>query len=196
VGVGRGVGEAADTFRADLVVLAASALNTPTILLRSASSLHPRGLRNGSKQVGRNLMQPQLTPILKLASDRSSGRFARCFGVNGFYCGDRNVSYPLGHVQSAGGVLEDATCAESPPVLSSSESANARRGTGAVGATFGGLVGHELRCLPAPITRCEYVGIRSMSTTSPTTARPMTNWLYRWVDTLSRLWRWTSTPAR
>jgi len=33
-------------FRADLVVLAAGAINTLAILLRSASSLHPRGLGN------------------------------------------------------------------------------------------------------------------------------------------------------
>ena len=86
--------------------------------MRSSSSLHPRGLGKGSDQVGRNLMQPQLTSILQLASEANSGRFARCFGVNDFYWGDRNVSYPLGHVQSAGGVLQDALFAESPPVLS------------------------------------------------------------------------------
>jgi choline dehydrogenase-like flavoprotein len=105
-------------FRADVVVLAAGAVNTPAILLRSGGSHHPRGLANGSDQVGRNLMLPQLTSILQLATERNSGRYARSLGVNDFYWGDRNVSYPLGHIQSAGGVLQDALFAESPPVLS------------------------------------------------------------------------------
>ena len=38
--------------------------------------------------------------------------------LNDYYWGDKNVSFPLGHIQTAGGVLQDALFAESPPVLS------------------------------------------------------------------------------
>jgi choline dehydrogenase-like flavoprotein len=41
---------------ADIVIVAASAMETPRLLLMSASTAHPTGLANGSDQVGRNLM--------------------------------------------------------------------------------------------------------------------------------------------
>lgn len=105
-------------FSADLIVLSAGAINTPAILLRSSDINHPRGLSNSSNQVGRNLMNLQLTSILQLATERNSGRYNRSIGINDYYWGDKNVSFPLGHIQSAGGVLQDALFAESPPVLS------------------------------------------------------------------------------
>ena len=105
-------------FSADVVVLAAGAINTPAILMRSINAHHPKGIGNGSDQVGRNLMKPQLTSILQLAAAPNSGRYPRSFGVNDYYWGDKNVSFPLGHIQSCGGVLQDALFAESPPVLS------------------------------------------------------------------------------
>jgi len=105
-------------FRADQVVLAAGAIATPEILLRSATDHHLRGLANGSDQVGRNLMKPQLTAILQLAAAPNSGRYGRSHGITDFYWGDKNVSFPLGSVHSGGGVLQDALFAESPPVLS------------------------------------------------------------------------------
>lgn len=105
-------------FRSHQVVLAAGAIATPEILLRSATDHHLRGLANGSDQVGRNLMKPQLTAILQLAAVPNSGRYGRGHGITDFYWGDKNVSYPLGSIQSGGGVLQDALFAESPPVLS------------------------------------------------------------------------------
>jgi choline dehydrogenase-like flavoprotein len=105
-------------FRGDQVVLAAGAVNTPVILLRSASDPHPSGLANGSDQVGRNLMKPQLTAILQLGAEPSSGRYPPSLGINDYYWGDRNVSFPLGHIENGGGVLQDPLFAESPPVLS------------------------------------------------------------------------------
>ncbi len=105
-------------FSGHQVVLAAGAINTPAILLRSATDHHPRGLANGSDQVGRNLMKLQLTSILQLASEPNDGRYGRSFGVNDYLWGDKNVSFPLGAIQNGGGVLQDALFAESPPVLS------------------------------------------------------------------------------
>ena len=61
-------------FSGDLVVLVAGAINTAAILLRSATEHHSRGLSNGSDQVGRNLMKPQLTSIIQLAAAPNSGR--------------------------------------------------------------------------------------------------------------------------
>ncbi len=105
-------------FRADQVVLAAGAVNSAEILLRSATAHHPRGLANGSDQVGRNLMKPQLTAILQRAAAPSSGRYPRSLGITDYYWGDKNVGFPLGSIQTGGGVLQDPLFAESPPVLS------------------------------------------------------------------------------
>jgi len=105
-------------FKGHQVVLAAGAVNSPAILLRSSTDQHPRGLANGSDQVGRNLMKLQQTSILQLAAAPNSGRYGRSYGINDFLWGDSNVSFPLGAVQNGGGVLQDALFAESPPVLS------------------------------------------------------------------------------
>jgi hypothetical protein len=105
-------------FRSHLVVLAAGAINSAEILLRSATEHHARGLSNGSDQVGRNLMKPQLTSIIQLATTPNSGRYARSLGITDYYWGDKNVNVPLGSIHSGGGVLQDALFAESPPVLS------------------------------------------------------------------------------
>lgn len=105
-------------FRAHQVVLAAGAVASAVILLRSASERHPAGLANGSGQVGRNLMRPQLTAMLQRSAIVHSGRYGPGLGLTDFHDGDRNVDYALGVVRGGGGVLQDPLFAESPPVLS------------------------------------------------------------------------------
>jgi choline dehydrogenase-like flavoprotein len=110
-GVEARIGDARWLFQGRQVVLAAGAINSPAILLRS-------GLANGSGQVGRNLMKPQLTAILQRASAPNSGRYAPALGLTDYYWGDRNVDYALGSIRNGGGVLQDPLFAESPPLLS------------------------------------------------------------------------------
>jgi len=105
-------------FRGHQVVVAAGAVNSAVLLLRSVSDAHPRGLGNDSDQVGRCLMKPQLSVILQRATEPNDGLYDRSFGLTDFYRGDRNVSYALGSIQTGGGVLRDPLFAESPPVLS------------------------------------------------------------------------------
>ena len=117
-GVEAVIGRDTWSFSSDIVILAAGAINTPILLLNSKSSLHPNGLSNSSNQVGKNLMNMQMTCILQRANTSTSGYFDRSLGINDFYFGDKNVDFPLGHIQTGGGVLKDAFFAESPPVLS------------------------------------------------------------------------------
>jgi choline dehydrogenase-like flavoprotein len=105
-------------FQAHQVVLAAGAVGSAVILLGSASDRHPHGLANGSGQVGRNLMRPQLTAMLQRSRVVHSGRYGPGLGLTDFHDGDRNVDYALGVVRGGGGVLQDPLFAESPPVLS------------------------------------------------------------------------------
>ena len=57
------------TERADIVVLAPSAIETARLLLLSASAKHPHGLGNRSGQVGRNLMFHYFTLGIGLFND-------------------------------------------------------------------------------------------------------------------------------
>lgn len=105
-------------FTADVIVLAAGAINSAALLLRSASDRHPQGLANGSGQLGRNLMKLQLTSIVQVTAEPNPTSFARSLGINDYYWGDGQFAYPMGHIQNMGSVLQDAIFAESPPVLS------------------------------------------------------------------------------
>lgn len=117
-GVEAQIGHQRWLFKAHQVVLAAGAIGSAVILLRSASDAHPHGLANGSDQVGRQLMRPQLTAMLQRAGRAHSGRYEPGLGVLDFHGGDRNVRYALGAIRGGGGVLQDPLFAESPPVLS------------------------------------------------------------------------------
>jgi choline dehydrogenase-like flavoprotein len=55
-------------YSGDVVVISAGAANSARILLRSASDRHPRGLANGSDQVGRNYMFHNSKAVMALDS--------------------------------------------------------------------------------------------------------------------------------
>lgn len=87
--------------RARAYVLAAGAFQSPQILLRSRSSEWPRGLANGSDQVGRNLMFHALH-IYGIWSPRRLDRNARqkkALSIRDFYL---HEGRRLGYVQSMG----------------------------------------------------------------------------------------------
>jgi len=91
------------TLRGKQIVLAAGALQTPNLLLRSRSPRWPNGLANGSDMVGRNLMRHciDLYLIEPNRVDRGSNfdnRFKE-LAFNDFYCAD---GVKLGSVQSFG----------------------------------------------------------------------------------------------
>jgi choline dehydrogenase-like flavoprotein len=88
------------TLRAKTIVLAAGALATPTLLLKSSSAFWPHGLANGSDQVGRNLMRHlidlYLVPVKNV--DLSGGNIKQ-IAFNDWYELDGNT---YGTVQSFG----------------------------------------------------------------------------------------------
>lgn len=88
------------TLRANTVILAAGALESPRILLQSASPDWPHGLANDSMQVGRNLMRHYID--LYLIEPKLKGEFdnrQKEFAFNDFYQAD---GQKLGSVQSFG----------------------------------------------------------------------------------------------
>jgi choline dehydrogenase-like flavoprotein len=91
-------GGAREEYRGDLVILAAGAINSAKVLLRSASDRHPAGLANGSGQVGRNLMCHHSTDVLAFGEKANETVFQQTLGINAFYLADesRRSSYPGG----------------------------------------------------------------------------------------------------
>lgn len=91
------------TLRGKQIILAAGALQTPNLLLRSQSSYWPNGLANGSGMVGRNLMRHCIDlyivqPAQVERKDDFENRFKE-FAFNDFYYAD---GVKLGSVQSFG----------------------------------------------------------------------------------------------
>jgi choline dehydrogenase-like flavoprotein len=62
---------ARETFSAGLVVVSCGAVNSAKLLLTSASDAHPRGLANGSDQVGRNYTFHHSQAVLALSREEN-----------------------------------------------------------------------------------------------------------------------------
>ena len=110
-------GGAAQSFSARVVVLAAGAVNSAALLLASADDAHPRGVANGSDQVGRNYMCHINSVMLGLNPWRANRIvFQKTIGVNDFYrdSGDPQFPWPLGHVQALGKVTGEVLKAMRP----------------------------------------------------------------------------------
>ncbi|MGF1544773.1 MAG: GMC oxidoreductase [Parvularculaceae bacterium] len=87
--------------RGDVVVLAAGAVNSAALLLRSANATHPEGLANGSDQVGRNFMFHTLSAVLSTTGAPVKASFSKTLALNDFYWGDPGggFDYPMGNIQ-------------------------------------------------------------------------------------------------
>jgi choline dehydrogenase-like flavoprotein len=89
-------------FSADVVVLSAGAVNSAAILLASANDRHPRGLANGSDQVGRNYVFHNSRAFLAVSTEKNDTRFQKTLGLNDYYFGDADFDYPMGNLQMVG----------------------------------------------------------------------------------------------
>ena len=88
------------SLRGRVIVLAAGALATPVLLLRSRSADWPTGLANASGVVGRNLMRHGIDLWLLARAPRLDGPAdAKAIGISDLY---RSGSSKLGSVQSFG----------------------------------------------------------------------------------------------
>jgi choline dehydrogenase-like flavoprotein len=89
--------EGVQRVKGDIVVLAAGAINSAAVLLRSADG----GLANSSDQVGRNYMFHTASASLSFAWPKIQTDFPKTMAINDFYWGDPNggFDYPMGHIQ-------------------------------------------------------------------------------------------------
>jgi choline dehydrogenase-like flavoprotein len=89
-------------YAGDLVVVAAGAVNSAALLLRSASDRHPDGLANGSGVVGRHYMCHNNSMLIALSREPNPTEFHKTFALCDFYFGDGEFDFPMGSVQLMG----------------------------------------------------------------------------------------------
>jgi choline dehydrogenase-like flavoprotein len=106
-----------ETFSADIVVCAAGAINSAALLLRSASDRHPNGLANGSGVVGRHYMGHVNSVLLAISTLPNPTVFQKTLGVNDFYFGDKEFTYPMGHISFVGKLDGVALSAGAPAIV-------------------------------------------------------------------------------
>ena len=96
------LGDRTETFDGNIVVVSCGAANSAKLLLASATDKHPRGLANGSDQVGRNYMFHNSQAVLALSKEENPTVFQKTLGVNDFYFSGSDYEYPMGNIQMVG----------------------------------------------------------------------------------------------
>jgi choline dehydrogenase-like flavoprotein len=95
-------GGGVESLRATIVVVSAGAANSARLLMMSANDKHPRGLANGSDQVGRNYMFHNSQAVVALAMEPNPTIFQKTLAINDFYFRDKDFEFPLGNIQMIG----------------------------------------------------------------------------------------------
>ncbi len=91
-----------EAYSAAIVVVAAGAINSAALLLRSANDKHPRGLANGSDVVGRHYMGHVNSVLMALSKCPNPTVFQKTLALNDFYFGGEDWQYPMGHISFVG----------------------------------------------------------------------------------------------
>ncbi|MEP6571312.1 MAG: GMC family oxidoreductase [Gemmatimonadota bacterium] len=103
-----------ETYAADIVVVAAGAINSAALLLRSASDRHPRGLANGSDVVGRHYMGHVNSVLMAISKCPNPTVFQKTLSINDFYLGSKEWEHPMGHISFVGKLDGDTLAAGAP----------------------------------------------------------------------------------
>jgi choline dehydrogenase-like flavoprotein len=89
--------------RAGVTVVAAGAVNSAALLLRSTTAACPEGVANRSGVVGRHFMNHNCTAMLVVdPRSRNDAVYQKTLGINDFYLDDGRGGPPLGNVQLLG----------------------------------------------------------------------------------------------
>ncbi len=107
---------AREEYTADVVVASCGAINSAALLLRSANDKHPRGLANGSDQVGRNYMGHVNSVQMAISQCPNPTVFQKTLGVNDFYLGSKEWEFPMGHISFVGKLDGETLKAGAPPL--------------------------------------------------------------------------------
>ena len=128
-----------EVFRGDIVVVSCGAANSAKLLLMSANDKHPRGLANGSDQVGRNYMFHNSQAVLAVSLEPNPTIFQKTIALNDFYFGMDGFEYPMGNIQMIGKSLG----ADVPGREADRDGAAADGAARRPGAPRGGFLAHD-----------------------------------------------------
>ena len=103
-----------DVFRGDIIVVSCGAANSAKLLLISANDKHPKGLANGSDQVGRNYMFHNSQAVLAISIEPNPTMFQKTIALNDFYFGMDGFDFPMGNIQMMGKSLGPMFRGEKP----------------------------------------------------------------------------------
>ena len=103
-----------EVYEADIVSVSSGAANSAKLLLGSANDAHPNGLANGSDQVGRNYMFHNSKAAVALSKEPNDTVFQKTLGLNDFYLGTPDYSWPIGNIQMVGKSNAEAMKGEEP----------------------------------------------------------------------------------
>ena len=104
-----------ETLRARIYVLAAGAVQSAALLLRSANDRYPRGLANESDQVGRNFMNHNASVVMAIHPlRRNPSVYQKTLMINDFYKSGGPRNRPLGNIQLVGKVSGEMLAAHTP----------------------------------------------------------------------------------
>lgn len=101
-------------FKGDIFIVSCGAVNSAKLLLMSANDKHPKGLANGSDQVGRNYMFHNSQALLALSLEPNLTNFQKTLALNDFYFGMEGFNYPMGNIQMIGKSLGPMFKGEKP----------------------------------------------------------------------------------
>lgn len=88
-----------EIYSGDIVVSACGALSSALLLLRSANDKHPRGLANGSDQVGRNYIRHNMSVLMAVLREPNHTVFQKTLALSDYYFKSDDWDYPLGLIQ-------------------------------------------------------------------------------------------------
>jgi choline dehydrogenase-like flavoprotein len=88
-----------EDYAADIVVVACGALSSALLLLRSSNDHHPRGLANGSDQVGRNYIRHNMSVLMAIMKEPNHTVFQKTLALSDYYFRSDDWDFPLGLIQ-------------------------------------------------------------------------------------------------
>ncbi len=91
-----------EEYSGSIVVVAAGAINSAALLLRSANDKHPKGLANASDVVGRHYMGHVNSVLMAISKCPNPTIFQKTLSVNDYYFGSEDFEYPMGHISFVG----------------------------------------------------------------------------------------------
>jgi choline dehydrogenase-like flavoprotein len=108
---------AKETYSANVVVVSCGAINSAALLLRSAGDKQPKGLANGSDQVGRNYMCHLNSVMLAISKCANPTVFQKTLGLNDFYFASKDWEFPMGHISFIGKTDANVLAAGAPKIV-------------------------------------------------------------------------------